>query len=299
MGHYWRQIRAIVLNANRYAAGMQPDPMESLTSWEGSLGRFPRPAATLSLRAPIRRAKSSGAGAFLGVASDNRLYWLKVPGNHQGDQVLVNEAIVQGVGRLLGAPVRERALIRVDPMIASAWDDYPARPSSSPVIAHGSLHVEGAVDDDRLKYTRSGDNPERQARLLGLWDFCVGEDPQWLFETGASYATWSYDHGLWFTTGEGDWDAQVLEQIIDVDASWQSPPPGLSKTAIVAMAGKISALTPDELLGVMSAVPLEWGTGDRDLESMAWFLYRRRDAVAARLQQLAHRLPGRDERIDQ
>ncbi|SDG79179.1 hypothetical protein SAMN04489810_1304 [Microbacterium pygmaeum] len=235
---------------------------------------------------------SSGAGAFLGLADDGRQYWVKVPGNAQGNQVLTNEVIVGELGRVLGAPVRERVLVAIPPSV-SAWSDFPVRKSDLALLAHGSLHVPGAVDDDELRYTKRDDNARRQAAMAGLWDLCVGEDPQWLYETGAAYSMWSYDHGFWFTTGEGDWDQDVLRRLLATDGSLATLPSGVSRERLREVATVVENLTPEMLLSVMSAVPVEWGTDDRDLEAMAWFLFARREPVANRLRQRANLPPGR------
>ncbi|KJL49367.1 hypothetical protein RS84_00075 [Microbacterium hydrocarbonoxydans] len=255
-------------------------------AWTGRLKGYERPTPTMTLRAPLRRARSSGAGAFLGLGSDGNQYWFKVPGNPQGDRVLVNEVIVEEVGRLIGAPVCRRALALVPPS-SSRWTDFPVRPSEHPLVAHASLHVPGAVDDDALAYTRRDDNARRQASLLALWDLCVGDDEQWLYDASNSSSIWSYDHGLWFTTGEGDWDTSVLERLADLDGAFRNPPAGLSKEALLQVADRLESLTPDSYVRAMSAVPLEWGASDHDLESMAWFLYYRAPAVAARTRRIA------------
>lgn len=270
--------------------------MDSPEDWVGGLRGYSRPSPTLTLRAPLKRAKSSGAGAFLGIASDSRRYWLKVPGNPQGNQVLANEVIAEELGRRLGAPVRERQLVRVSSDIANGWKDFPVRNITESLIAHASLSVESAIDDDALRYTKRGDNPRRQARLLGLWDLCLGDDEQWLYDTSSAFAIWSYDHGFWFTTGQGDWDSAILERLVDLDGSWSGPPRGLDPGELLRMADELAQLEPKDFLSVVSAVPVEWGVADRDLEGMAWFLHRRREAVGTRLRAMAARLRPSDER---
>ena len=260
--------------------------VDDLGWWRGRLERFDRPSPSVTVRAPRMRAQSSGAGAFLALADDGRQYWVKVPGNPQGSQVLVNEVIVAELGRMLDAPVRERTLLHV-PAGISEWSLFPAPTSTVPLVGHGSLHLIDAVDSDELIHTRRGMNPQRQAALFGLWDLCVGEDPQWLYETSASDAVWSYDHGLWFTTGEGDWSEQVLRALVDIVVVLPGDPEHLDPIRLRAMADDLEALTADDLLGAMSAVPVEWGTDDADLECMAWFLYRRREPVASRLRKRA------------
>lgn len=259
---------------------------DDISWWRGRLSNRTPPTATTSVRAPRERAQSSGAGAFLALADDGRQYWVKVPGNEQGNQVLVNEVIVGELGRLLDAPVRERVLITI-PAAITGWAEFPIPSSARPLLAHGSLHLPNAIDADELRHTRRGQNTERQAALVGLWDLCVGEDPQWLYDTSAADAVWSYDHGLWFTTGEGDWDEGVLAKLLDVVATLPNIPRAIDKPRLRAMAADIRGLTPEALLSVMSAVPVEWGTDDRDLEAMAWFLFRRRGPVADRLERRA------------
>ncbi len=267
------------------------DDWEALETWRGQLARRSRASPTIAIRAPRARALSSGAGAFLGLADDGRQYWVKVPGNPQGNQVLTNEVIVGELGLILDAPVRERTLVWV-PLGVSAWSEFPVRGVTDAIVAHASHHVPGAVDDDEMRYTKRDDNARRQAAMAGLWDLCVGEDPQWLYETGAAYSMWSYDHGLWFTTGEGDWDASVLQRLVDVDSALSVLPAGISRERLRGVADAIENLSPDVLLSVVSAVPVEWGTDDGDLETMAWFLYSRRKPVAERLRKRAGLTPG-------
>lgn len=261
-------------------------PFDDLRAWSGSVDGTRVATVEVSLRAPIRRAQSSGAGAFLGLASDDQQYWFKVPGNHQGNYVLANEVIVERVGALIGAPVCERTLAWVSPAMMG-WKHYPAPVSPGPVIAHASRHVRGAIDDDALTYIRRDDNARRQASMLALWDWCLGDDEQWLYEAANSSSIWSYDHGLWFTTGEGDWDKEILQSLVEIDGSFPHPPTGLNRERLRDVADRIEAVSPDELVSAMSEVPVEWGVPHEDLEAMGWLLYRRAPAVAARVRRLA------------
>lgn len=261
-------------------------PFDDLGDWVGHLDEERPTTVALTLRAPVRRAQSSGAGAFLGLGDDGHQYWFKVPGNAQGNYVLANEVIVERVGNLIGAPVCERHLAWVTPT-AMTWRDYPVAPSSGRLVAHASKHVSGAVDDDAMAYTRRDDNSRRQASLLALWDWCLGDDEQWLYEAASSSSIWSYDHGLWFTTGEGDWDTRVLQSLVGVDGSFRSPPAGLNRTRLHEVADRLLTVTREELLGAMSEVPVEWGVPTADLEAMGWLLYRRAPAVAQRMRDLA------------
>ena len=107
---------------------------DDISWWRGRLSNRTPPTATTSVRAPRERAQSSGAGAFLALADDGRQYWVKVPGNEQGNQVLVNEVIVGELGRLLDAPVRERVLVTI-PAAITGWAEFPIPSSARPLLA--------------------------------------------------------------------------------------------------------------------------------------------------------------------
>lgn len=212
-------------------------------------------------------------------------YWLKALGNPQGDQILATERIVSGAGALIGAPVRPVALVEIPDELAG-WR-YGEVHRLSPGIAHGSLLLERAEVIDELAYRTADDNARRQVLLLALWDWCMGEDQQWLFDTASDLSVWSFDHGFWIGGGEGDWTVDSLERTVDFNWQWQESPFGLDATVFHEAANALEALVPDALLRVVGGVPPEWGVSDPELETVAWFLWRRRTAVADRLRVMA------------
>jgi hypothetical protein len=233
----------------------------------------------VDLVAPLQLTQS-GSGTFLALASDGNKYWTKPPGNPQGDRTLVSEIIVAGVGTLLGAPVVPTALVDLPAGLDFA---YTAQHKLRSGVGHGSLDVESAVQDDAWdSYSSRDDNRRRQARLLALWDLCMGGDAQWLYSALDDFSIWSFDHGFWLG-GEGEWTIESLNRshgvswAVDLDAGIAS------SSALRQVAAVVASLEPTPLLEVVARVPVEWGASEEELHVVVDALLARADAVSRRL----------------
>jgi len=252
-----------------------------MTSPQPVLGPLPR----VRLVAPLRRTES-GSGTFLALASDGRQYWVKSPENPQGNRTLVTEIVVQGVGALLGAPVVPTALVDIPPRMTYS---YTRQDRLHGGLGHGSLNVSTVIQSDAWSdFSSHDDNRNRQARLLALWDLCMGGDPQWLYDVLDDYSVWSFDHGFWLG-GEGDWDEGSLTRT--ATSRWDDElSAGIASAAgLRAAAEAVSSLTRDDLRGVVARVPVEWGATSRELVTLVDVLYLRADGVASRLLEAAER----------
>jgi hypothetical protein len=58
---------------------------------------------------------------------------------------------------------------------------------------------------------------------------------------------------------------------------------GEGKATSKTVADTIERVTIDDCISITANVPSEWPVSDRDLEAVAWLLYRRRSQVADRL----------------
>jgi hypothetical protein len=253
--------------------------------WDGILAGKARGQPARVLVSPLQKSQS-GAATFLGLVDSGEQYWMKVLGNPQGDQVLTNEQIVSAAGALIKAPVRPTALIEI-PLEVAGWQ-YGETERLRPGVAHGSLHLESADLTDLMLYQQLDDNANRQPALLGLWDWCLGEDEQWLYDLADARSIWTFDHGLWIGGGF-DWDANSIARTVDTPWSWPLPVIGMNPTAFHQVADTLEGVSVSQIVDVIRVVPLEWGIPDSDLEAVGWMLYRRREPVAMRLRQLAAR----------
>ncbi|MBF4624941.1 HipA family kinase [Clavibacter sp. VKM Ac-2872] len=241
------------------------------------------PLLTHSLVAVLRRSES-GSKAFLGLASDGRHYWVKPWNNPQGARTLVAELIAYRIGWLIGAPVPEHALLTIPNNFVDSYADGLRLHQGT---CHASLNLEDVIESDEWDtYSRLDDNAYRQAFIVGLWDLCLGGDPQWLHQTKEDQSIWTFDHGMWLA-GEADWDLPSLRRIgtsewqHDVDTSVTSD------LGLLAAADAIDSLSLEDFQAVVSLVPLEWDTDRSELAELASILFVRSEAVAARLRRAA------------
>lgn len=240
-----------------------------------------RPLPRISLVAAYRKSES-GSGAFLGLGDDGREYWVKAPNNPQGNYTLAAEVVVHGLGRLLGAPMPETALLQIPDSMR--FEYAPARRLKGGV-GHGSQNIQPAIVADEWEtYIALDGNRERQAVIFGLWDLCMGGDPQWIHNPAEDYSIWTFDHGFWLG-GESsdDWSADSLRSIGTTPWQYDLDPGGLSASALVRTADKIASLTADQVQSIISDVPLEWAIRHEDLDALCDLLIKRAAGVSGRL----------------
>jgi hypothetical protein len=218
------------------------------------------------------------------LCSDGENWWVKAPGNPQGVRTLAAEVVVSGVGELIGAPVRPTCLVEIPSLFD--WR-YTAQDRLRGGIGHGSRHVDSAiVSDEWLTYSRHDDNHARQARLLGLWDLCMGGDAQWLHDPIEDFTVWSFDHGFWLG-GDGYWDGDSVRSIGDREWTYDLDPTVTSRSALEAVADEIEGLDSASIRSVVERVPVEWSIDSSDLTALANVLAVRTEGVALRLRAAA------------
>lgn len=244
--------------------------------WDGVLRGRERPAASeLERLSVVVRRSEGGSGAFLGRMESDRLYWVKGADNPQGAQSVVTDRLVSLCGRALGAPVRPIALVEISTGVV-------ADGSWRPVIAHGSLHLAGSVELDRLDYLDEGDNRIRLSFLSALWDWCMGSDPQYLYDPAVEHQIWSFDHGFWLT-GETGWSPDLLVRLADEPWCLACDSSKADGTSLLEAADRLDAISAEQCISIAANIPQSWGVPDGDLEVVAWLLDRRRGAVVNRL----------------
>ena len=266
---------------------------EQIASWLGALAGYERGLPVTVARAVIK-SYEDGTRASLVLADDRKAYWVKVLGNPQGDQILVTEAVVSGVGRLIGAPTRPTTLVEIP--LEFAGVSYGGGRRFRAGIAHGSLHLARSEERDVIEYQRRDGNESRRGPLAALWDWCMGADPQWLYDLENDYSIWSFDHGFWLGGDGGDWDAAMLKRLVGHPWPWSEGVSTVNPSSLRECAGLLRGVSSLDILSVLAGVPREWGTDDHTLETLGWFLYNRRMQVATRLDDIAATLVRSAER---
>lgn len=259
---------------------------EEREAWRGALVGLTRGTPTATMLAPLKTT-TSGSRAFLVAANDRQQYWVKVPGNPQGEIMMATEVIVAAVGNIIGAPVRPTTLLRI-PQALVGWK-YGPTDWVRPGTAHASLHLAGTEESNQtgdLAYVKRDHNSTRQPAILALWDLCMGGDAQWLYDQTREHSVWSFDHGLWLG-GDPDWSGDILEPIVGMDWRWIGPVAGMSAEAFLEMSVRVSAITVGEVMTAVAAVPVDWKIQEWDLETVAWLVYNRRLGVSNRLVEFA------------
>jgi hypothetical protein len=257
--------------------------------WRGQLG-IGDPAARLLLKGVAGKSKAGGASSIpvFDVSQDERWY-LKAPNNPQGAARLVAaEYIVSAVGRLIGAPVCEVCPMEIPDEFAGI--SFPTNLTLVPGIGSASRTIPDAIQNSQLLFRDRDDNRRRHVGVFALFDWCWGDDPQWLNCTTDDERLYSHDHGYYFPPSGGDWTQAELLARIDEAHPLAQPDDDLDLAEIVRIGNALDAVTRPSLSAILSSVPQEWDIPADDLEVLGYFLERRAPDVAARMRALHARL---------
>ncbi|GII03513.1 hypothetical protein Pta02_55210 [Planobispora takensis] len=242
------------------------------------------------MTALIPSVSHSFASPIQVIASDGRRYFVKrleACPNDEARASLAIEFIVSGVGGLIGAPVCPTSLIRIPEELA----EWPLNGGVLKAgLAHASLALEH-VEERRqaLSLRERDDNRRRHVGIYALYDWCFGDDAQWLYDRDDDYSIYSFDHGVYFPPNSGCWRPALLEQSVDVPNELPDGSDGVSLEAVEEIAGALEKISRGALADILCGVPASWPVNDRELEALGWFLERRAPAVAGRVRMLLER----------
>lgn len=245
----------------------------------------------LQLDAVLESQNDSRGGSlpFKGLGSDGEVYWIKQSANRQSTRVPVTEQLVSGVGRLIGAPVCETRLINIPAEFDGETLDNGTILASG--IAHASRDVAVCSFEKWYEphFRSQDDNRRRHAGYFALYDWCWGDDMQWLYDLQDDRKTYSHDHGH-FLPGAPDWTIGTLANSADLPHELDADSVGLDDHELLRIADRLESLTQRELSNVFVRIPLQWSVTDRELAAAGAFFDYRREHVACRLRALATKL---------
>ncbi|MCA9086096.1 MAG: hypothetical protein KDA81_18690 [Planctomycetaceae bacterium] len=267
--------------------------MSSMDEWHGRLAGCRKDWFEISMDAIISAESMDRGGSrpFHASADNGETYWVKQIENLQSSRVPVTEQIIAGCGQLIGAPVRPCSLM----LIPSDFDGDMLMNGTvlRTGIAHASLHLDkGFFNKTWGPENRNlDDNRKRHAAYFAFFDWCWGDDRQWLYDTAADMMTWSHDHGH-FLPGGPDWSTTMLQAEVNAVHPLDTSPEGLDYNELERVAGVLENMQPEHLVEVLCRIPTSWQVSDQELEAVGWFLDCRRLPVATRRRQLAATLAG-------
>jgi len=249
--------------------------MVQLSDWQGILNGRSDPPDGLFVRAPLKPSPQGGSGTFLALASDDRRWWVKPLNNLQGERVVVSEHVVGRLGTLIGAPTCEVSVVRI-PTEIQGWEFRP-----------GARLVAGFA---ALNHVHRDDNRRRHAGVVALYDWCWGNDDQWLYCESDDRKLYSHDHGHYLPGGP-HWTPQALLPVVDEPHGIRHATDAVDVGELERLAGALESITRDNLRAILSGVPAAWPIATADLEALGFFLDRRRTAVADRLRTMVRARP--------
>jgi hypothetical protein len=266
------------------------DPWDALT-WSGQVTTLPA--------AHVEQADPSTAAPFIVTVAGGDAplkYWAKALNGPEGPFALIAEAIVSRLGALTGAPVCETAFIDVS---AFAGFAYAPGYALSGELAYATRDVPGGQAKEFIQHRTIGDNRARLAREYVLYEWCLGGDDQWLYDTDRR--VYSHDHGRWLLNtkrrfaGPPIWSATSLEA--HGGARWGSVQ---HETAIAVAPDEVrsaahvaSSITHNDLVSVLDPIVSAWAdcglafadglSLEATMRRVGSWLETRRDAVVSHL----------------
>ncbi|WP_346844580.1 hypothetical protein [uncultured Rothia sp.] len=162
--------------------------------------RIPR-AHRATMQLP-RQVAVTGEKPIYALCSDGEEYWCKKFDLDVGGLTVVNEVVASEIGKLIGAPIIDWAVIDVPDELqgrrALGSDTfYPSLPM------FGSKHIKTSISKDVLMWVDKDGNFSRIPSLIGLWHLCNADDTQVIYDAEADTQIYSIDHGYWFDSYEG------------------------------------------------------------------------------------------------
>lgn len=264
------------------------------SKWSGQVSGYRNFDIELQLDAVLESQSDSRGGSlpFKGLGSDGEIYWIKLPSDPQLRRVPTTEQLVAGMGLLIGAPVCDTRLMAIPQEFDGEKLDNGTVLQSG--VVHASRDVGNCSFDKwyEPQFRTQDDNRRRHAGYFALFDWCWGNDMQWLYGLQDDRKTYSHDHGH-FLPGAPNWTVETLAQSAELSHELAADGDGLDDNELHRLAVRLDSLTMEEMASVVRKIPAVWPVTDEELENAAAFFDIRRKPTAGRLRDLAVRIqPG-------
>lgn len=237
----------------------------------------------------LRPMEQGGSGSQLIRAVDGKAYVTKFHNTSQGSKILANEYMVAEIGRLIGAPVPEIAILEVPQEFIEAASIEVNNETAASGLQFGSAYATDEDGKTANKPTQShlSDFVNKHAipATIGLDTLVLNDDvgPKHVVfhSEGEGYRFWAIDHG--HCLGQEDpWsslDATQNEMVVRMDEFLDEVQGPDSFEDVISSIE--DDLTGTAIRDIGSEMPLEeWGVTEDELDALARFIEQRKETVS-------------------
>ncbi|GGH57397.1 hypothetical protein [Rothia aerolata] len=169
-----------------------------MTDSLASVTRFPGPYRVQA--DAILDVADTGERPLLVLASDGSDYWCKDFENRGNRETPINEIVSIEVGKAIGAPVCDWAIVDPPADMAGTRMGQTIVPR---LPMFGSKEVKNVLlPENGIEYITKDDNFQRIPKLVALWLLCNAEDIQIMYAASEDHSIYSLDQGYWFGSHE-------------------------------------------------------------------------------------------------
>lgn len=218
----------------------------------------------------VREVANTGEHPFLAVTTDDREFWCKRYNHDSQGLTVINEIVATEVGKLIGAPVRDWAVVYVPPEFTGRIMDSDQFFPSLPTF--GSLHIHSNSVQDDIIWVNEDGNHGRIPLLIALWHLCNADDVQIIYDLEADAQIFSLDHGYWFGSWEGSRDlvqGMTLYQNLP-ELRGRIPAHNWEEAKV-----QVEGLTRASLKHIPSLIPSEWAVEESEIMDMLDYVVER------------------------
>jgi hypothetical protein len=241
--------------------------------WEEAIDAADAVAGSVTAHTYLRSWPSASRPVLL-RCDDGHDYVVK---GAQTGRTVINEHVVGRLGKLVGAPVGQVAIVTVPDALVNA---EPQMAHVTPGPAHGSRFLPHCGDRENLLHTDVPENRDRFARLAILYGWMGATDHQFIYENQPPHRVHSVDHGHFFN-GPGWTEASLAalpSAALDVTISTAC---GFTDDEVGAAAATIPLADDAAIASVVAGPPDAWGMSKADRVALASTLATRREALIA------------------
>lgn len=246
------------------------------------------PPAELDVSVHLREMEQGGSDSQLFRAENGSDYVTKFKNNPQGRKILANEYMVAELGRLVGAPYPESALLRVSEEIIGASEIKFNGEMAESGIQFGSQYMANdnrtSANDPNPAQISDFINPEDIPALIVMDTLTLNDDQKTqhivFYPEGDGYRFWAVDYGhcLGITDPWSDLEPtkdEIVAPIEPLRERVQGPQPFEDPLEVLE-----SEVNTEVVKRIAEEMPLdEWGVDHAELGALAAFVDERRNKV--------------------